>query len=313
MSEVPPEFLHHCALIPDYASLNLSEADTRAYLVDPVLRVLGYSGVNDLRREVPVPATKESLDYELYANGKAQVIVEAKALRHSVSDQAAAQCVQYAAVLGDQWCIITNGIVWAIYNAHARGPLADKRVATIRLDGTEGDWARSWGVLGLFSRQSLADSNPLTTLLADRVVVDELSKPDSPAINALRKAITERFGERVSGAIVVEAVARWRAESLSSTAIPTSLPNPTKSALPKRGPIGGGVRSPQSVGQVADLVAAGLLPPDAVIEAHTRRGQYRAQLVPFQVRGRGERLGKVTGREPLCGSPTVGVAGADAG
>ena len=114
--------------------LELSESDTRAYLIDPLLRILGYAGVKDLRREVTVPATKESLDYELLVDGQPQAIVEAKALRHTVTDQHAAQCVQYATVLGIRWCLITNGVWWVIYDAHAKGPLEEKRVADVRLD-----------------------------------------------------------------------------------------------------------------------------------------------------------------------------------
>jgi hypothetical protein len=204
------EFAEHAARIPEFAGLNLSESDTRVYLIDPVLRMLGYVGVGDIRREVPVPATKEFLDYELYADGKAQAIVEAKAVRLAVTDQAAAQCVQYAAVLGVRWCIITNGVTWTIYNAHAKGPLPEKRVASVRLDGGDAELAEAWGVLALFARQSLVEANPPSQLLADRVILDELSRPDSPAVASLRRAVRDRFGERVTGQAVVDAIARLR-------------------------------------------------------------------------------------------------------
>jgi hypothetical protein len=85
---------------PELLSLNLSQADTRAYLVDPVLRVLGYVGVGDIRREVPIPATKEFLDYELWVVGRSLSLVEAKAVRRPITDQDAGQCVQYASILG---------------------------------------------------------------------------------------------------------------------------------------------------------------------------------------------------------------------
>ena len=137
MSDPLTDFLTHAQQVPTYLDINLSEADTRVYLIDPVLHALGYVSVGDIRREVPVPATKEFLDYELYADGKAQAIVEAKALRNAVTDQAAGQCVQYAAILGVRWCIITNGVAWVVYNAHATGPLSEKKVASVRMDGDE--------------------------------------------------------------------------------------------------------------------------------------------------------------------------------
>lgn len=102
-------FAAHVKLVREHVGLSLSEADTRAYLVDPVLRILGYETVGDLRREVSDPATKESLDYALLVDGKPHVIVEAKPVQQGVADQHAAQCVQYAAVLGVRWCLVTNG------------------------------------------------------------------------------------------------------------------------------------------------------------------------------------------------------------
>ena len=184
----------------------LSEADTRSYLIDPVLRLLGYSGVDDLRREVAIPATKEFVDYELLLDGEPQTLVEAKALRQRITDQHAAQCVQYASVLGVRWCFITNGVEWLLYDAHAKGPLTEKRVAAVRLDGDDESLTRAWEMLSLFGREALEGPNPIASLLIGRVVADELSDPDSSAIGALRRAVRARFGERVTSASIVAAV-----------------------------------------------------------------------------------------------------------
>jgi hypothetical protein len=206
MINTETRFRDHVAKSQEYSSLRLSEADTRAYVVDPLLRILGYDGIRDLRREVPVPVTKEAVDYQLMIDGQAQAIVEAKALRHSLTDQHSAQCVQYASILGVRWCLITNGITWAVYDAHAKGPLAEKRVAEVRLDGEPPAIDEAWAVLSSFSRDALAKASPLTNLLVERVVADELSSPDSRAVEALRRAVRSRFGERVSGQVVVGAI-----------------------------------------------------------------------------------------------------------
>jgi hypothetical protein len=206
MSDAESRFCDHVVKSQEYSSLRLSEADTRAYLVDPLLHILGYDGIRDLHREVPVPATKEAVDYQLMIDGQPQAIVEAKPLRHSLTDQHAAQCVQYASILGVRWCLITNGITWAVYDAHAKGPLAEKRVAEVRIDGEPPAIDEAWVVLSSFSRDALATASPLTNLLVERVVADELSAPDSHAVGALRRAVRTRFGERVSGQVVVGAI-----------------------------------------------------------------------------------------------------------
>jgi hypothetical protein len=259
------DFLEHTARARKFLSLNLSEADTRAYLVDPVLGILGYLAPGDIRREVPVAATKEFLDYELRAGGQAQVIVEAKALKHAVTDQHAGQCVQYASVLGVRWCLITNGIVWVLYDAHAKGPLAEKKVAQVRLDGDEEATDEAWSVLSLFSLESLSRSAPLAQLLIERVVADELARPDSPAINAIRRAVKDRFGEHVSGQAVLDAVRRSVGQVSESSDLEVA---------PVAGADAGAVSPESSGGEprkttrsgVSRLVEAGLLPADAALE-----------------------------------------------
>jgi hypothetical protein len=295
-NQPPPEFMAHAEQLQSYVSMGLSESDTRAYLIDPVLRLLGYSSVVNIRREVPVPATKEFLDYELYADGKAQAIVEAKALRHSVSDQAAAQCVQYAAVLGVRWCIITNGLTWAVYNAHATGPLHEKRVAAVHVDGDERALKEAWQVLSLFARDSLAQSNPLTLLLAERAILDELARPDSQAVAALRRAVQMRFGERVSGQVVVAAIEKLRgmADTDERSSVDPEPEGPTASAG-ESGPTTR-VRRPRAalgpagVGQVStlDLIEAGLLPDNAPIESTSRGVSHLARVRGDQIEMAGQ-------------------------
>jgi hypothetical protein len=255
------EFLEHAAMVRDYASMNLSEADTRVHLIDPVLAILGYRAVGDIRREVPVPATREFIDYQLMAGDQPQAIVEAKAVRHTITDQHVAQCVQYASVLGVRWCLITNGVSWIVYDAHAKGPLAAKHVARVRLDQDAQAAKEAWSVLSLFSRSSLSQSPPLTKLLVRRVLADELARPDSGAIAALRKAVKERFGETVSGQVLVDAIRETgvgepEAQGGSAEAVSEgSAPAPparrarhtTRSAL-------------------SELIEADLLPPDAALE-----------------------------------------------
>jgi predicted type IV restriction endonuclease len=177
--EMQSDFLHHAQQVHELRSHSLSETDTRVYLIDPVLRMLGYGSFSDLRREVPIPASKEFIDYQLLIDGHPKAIVEAKALRHAITDQDAAQCVQYASILGAPWCLITNGARWHLYYAYGTGALAEKKVAEVRLDGDEGHLAEAWRVLSLVSKTSLGQANPLTKLLVERVVRDELSRPDS--------------------------------------------------------------------------------------------------------------------------------------
>jgi hypothetical protein len=218
MSMPEDDFISHAARVAEYVPHSLSEADTRAWLVDPMLRILGYTSYADVHREVYVPETKEFLDYELYVEGKPWAIVEAKAVQHSITDQHAAQCVQYAAIRGVRWCLITNGAAWHVYCGSAPGPLAEKRVAVVTPGGSEAATARAWEVLSLFAQQASDREARLTALLARRVITDELRRADSAAIRALSVAVKQRFGTSVPGATLVGILAPLLA---AGTAAPT--------------------------------------------------------------------------------------------
>ncbi len=61
MTNARGEFEQHISTIQQYTVLGLSEADTRSHLIDPLLRILGFSDVRHLRREVMIPATPHPL------------------------------------------------------------------------------------------------------------------------------------------------------------------------------------------------------------------------------------------------------------
>ena len=279
MTDPETSFYEHAAKVHEYRTSKLSESDTRAYLIDPVLRLLGYWGIDYLRHEVSVPATKESLDYELVAEGKPHAIVEAKAVQHRIIDRHAAQCVQYASVLGIRWCFITNGIQWALYDAHGKGPLAEKKVAEVRLDGDERSVQRAWDMLSLFRREAVGKPSSLASLLAERVLLDELGSTTSPVVAAIKSRVRARFGERVPGQAVVSAFKRLlsadekrlgdRGEGSSENEGQTS-PREKRERSNSRG-TGKGV-------QVSNLVAAGLLPAAAVLEAEVHGVSHVARL-----------------------------------
>lgn len=259
------DFLTLVQGMQDYLlSRDMSEADTRVHLVDPMLHLLGYRGLKDMRREVPIPATREFVDYELLIDDRPIAIVEAKALRYSITDQDAAQCVQYASILGAPWCIITNGMVWQVYYAYAIGSLAAKRVAQARLDGDEQSVAEAWRVLSLLAKQSLGQTNPLIKLLVERVVIDELTRPDSPSVAALRKSVRERFREQVSGQVVLDVLDQfWKSGPIAapsgSGAPAPSLVTASARSRPARVSLG-------SRNDLKRLVDAGLIPDGAPME-----------------------------------------------
>ena len=271
------QFLSHSKTVLDAASMVLSEADTRVYLIDPVLRLLGYTSFKDIRREVPVKESGEYLDYELLIDGKPWAIVEAKSNRATISPRVAAQCVQYASVLGIRWCAVTNGQVWAVYDAYGKGDLAEKKLAEVRIDDDPQSVVDAWAVLSLMSRDRVAASMGFETLIVDRILTEELSNPTSSAIRALRASVKERLNEAVSPSDIVAAIRRLASQGalgvrptlaepeFSAEAAVPAIPSPVDATPIEAEEKGHKVR-------LSQLLRAGLVAPGEQISATGREG-----------------------------------------
>ena len=83
----------------------ISEEETKAILIDPVLSVLGWrvDELQDVRREYRAKPQDSPVDYALLAFGKPRLFVEAKALSTALDRKSASQLLGYAAVVGVGW------------------------------------------------------------------------------------------------------------------------------------------------------------------------------------------------------------------
>ena len=160
---------------------NISEAATRSQFVEPLLAALGFEGLADIDWEYHIKASNERIDYVLKINGKPAVAVEAKSLGTDLVDKHAAQLVQYAAIEGMEWCLLTNGREVRIFNANLQGSLEAKHV--VDLDLLDEQLTEAAAILNLFSKDSLTNSARLREwmreTLLDRALRLQLLDPSS--------------------------------------------------------------------------------------------------------------------------------------
>jgi len=174
----------------------VSEADTRAHFIDPLIRSLGYRKFAEVQREVYTSA-KEFLDYVLIVNGQRRIAVEAKRLSHKLTEQDAAQVIQYCAVLGIEWAVLTNGRELRLYHQYAHGPVSDKLL--FRLDlvgwGSEAELDALVDQMWLLSRDAFTGRDgPMAWMRAQRLdaaLRDALTNPDSVEVKYLRKRLAD--------------------------------------------------------------------------------------------------------------------------
>jgi hypothetical protein len=195
-------------------SPRLSEADTRAEFIDPILGALGYR-FGEIRREVHVKDTNEFLDYVLSPGGRRLVAVEAKAIDRLVGDKDAGQVVQYCAIEGIRWAVVTNGREWRLYDQFNRGPLAEKQVYRLDLIGWANDeeFDRVFDRLWLLSTQSFTDADgPASWVESRRIDVAlraTLVDERSAEVRYLRKRLEDQ-GFRATATDVAD----WFAQQL---------------------------------------------------------------------------------------------------
>jgi hypothetical protein len=97
------------------------------------------------------------LDYVLKLEGLPRIYVEAKALGESLDDKKfMAQAVNYANNDGVLWCVLTNGIRWAIYKTNEPVPMDQKLLLEVDLGDDEEPASEKGRLLSLISRQALA-------------------------------------------------------------------------------------------------------------------------------------------------------------
>lgn len=141
----------------------LNEQNTKATLIEPVLRALGWDteDVDEVRREYRLKTQDKPVDYGLLVHREPRLLVEAKGLGEPLSDRRwANQIMGYAAVCGVQWIVLTDGDEYQIYNAAASVPVDQKLFRTVRVSQNATEVEET---LALLSKKQLAQ-NRIDTL-----------------------------------------------------------------------------------------------------------------------------------------------------
>ena len=135
---------------------NMSEADTKSIIVEPLLELLGWNvrDIDDVEREFSVPGGKygERVDIALKVRGKPALFIEAKAVRVDLEDKMAQQVINYAVMGNVEWCMLTNGRELRLYNAFWRVKGIEERLfMRLKLE----DYVKNVDRLMLLSKESL--------------------------------------------------------------------------------------------------------------------------------------------------------------
>jgi len=117
-------------------TLRKNESATRAVLIDPILRALGWDTANTNMVEVEKTMDNVRADYALYdSNAIPRIIVEAKALGTNLDQKKLVMAlVSYAFSFGLTDVFLTDGLVWEHFDNFQPGNLSPARVLNLAED-----------------------------------------------------------------------------------------------------------------------------------------------------------------------------------
>lgn len=176
----------------------LTEADTKANFIEPIIAALGWAGIGVVTREYYVRNSQEFVDYVMAGPQGLLLAIEAKALQADLTDKHAAQLIQYCSVEGIEWAALTNGRELQFFNTFLKPDLGAKRV--LRLDllafNTDAEFDALFAQLWQLSRERMTAPTGLRSWLNQRRLDAELRAilltPGSPLLSHLRKSLAAK-------------------------------------------------------------------------------------------------------------------------
>lgn len=110
---------------------DVNEADTVSIVADIVSSVFGFDKYTEITSEFCIRGTY--CDLAIKVNNKPQYLIEVKAIGLDLKDNHLRQAVNYGATQGIQWVVLTNGIIWDIYNIRLEKSVQHELVCSIDL------------------------------------------------------------------------------------------------------------------------------------------------------------------------------------
>jgi hypothetical protein len=270
---------------------NIGEQDTKAALIVPVLRALGWDveDLEDVKLEYRRRPSDNPVDYALFLLRTPRLFIEAKALGAHLDDgKWASQILAYATVAGVEWVALTDGNAWRIYNSHAAVPVEQKLFRVVHIADPD---EHAEETLRLLSKAQMADhliDDLWKSDFVDRQVRDALQQlfgpePDPSLVRAVRAKTSA-----LTPAEVHKSLGRLRTTfDFPIVAAPAKRierqpePRPTRAR-----PAAEVVTAPKATGSgtpwrrvtLADVIAAGLIRLPFEIEHRYRGVELRARI-----------------------------------
>ena len=260
----------------------LNEQNTKATLIEPVLRVLGWNveDVEEVQREFRIKTTDKPVDYCLLDNRTPRLFIEAKSLGKDLNDRRwANQIMGYASVAGVEWIVLTDGDEYRIYNSHAPVAVDEKLFRTVRV--TDDD-QHVLDTLELLSKSTMAE-NRIEALwraqFVDRQVQAALEQMFSPDSDMLLVNYVSGKAKKLTPAEIRSSLVRCQVSFDFPVQVDVpAVTGPAKRPHKKRDGSDSISAAAKREVSLRDLILAGLIIPPAQISKTYKQHMFTASI-----------------------------------
>ncbi len=196
--------------IRKYRDRVIGEQNTKASLIEPLLECLGWDirDLDSVQREYRNKPRDNPVDYALKLLRRPRLFIEAKSLGENLADRKwVSQMLGYAAVAGVEWCVLTDGSEYRIYNATATVDAEEKLFRKVSI--AQEDPAIVSSTLYLISRCNL-EENLLDvywkTHFVDRrckaAIMEMIDSAHPALVRLVRKCVPELASKAIAESLV---------------------------------------------------------------------------------------------------------------
>lgn len=113
-------------IIENAKSRDVNESDTVIIVTDMLSEMFGYDKYAEVTSEHAIRGT--FCDLAIKLDGRIPLLIEVKAIGLELKEQFVKQAVDYAANLGTDWVVLTNGDHWRVYRVNFVKPIEQELV-----------------------------------------------------------------------------------------------------------------------------------------------------------------------------------------
>lgn len=110
---------------------DINESDTVQIITDMLCEIFGWDKYTDITTEYSIRGT--FCDLALLHDRELKYLIEVKAINTDLKENHLRQVINYAANNGNEWAILTNGVVWQIYKLKFEKPILGEHIFSFDL------------------------------------------------------------------------------------------------------------------------------------------------------------------------------------